>query len=336
MISVIVPVFNVEPYLRQCVDSIINQSYADLEILLIDDGSPDQCGVICDEYAAKDDRVRVFHTENRGLSAARNEGLREANGEYIAFIDSDDWIEPDMYEVLLKRLEETGADISVCGYDVVSDRKATEWRPKEKDYSTSEAWSALLSEKINNNAWNKLFRREIFQSIAYEGSIFPEGKNYEDISVMHRIVAEARNVATVEKPLYHYRMRPDSISQSYTAKNLLDYADAYLTRYEYYRDKRLSNEQPEEVALIAAKGISKVWRWWYGCTVEEKKTYGDRIEALERFSQDHVPLFGYPSWPKYLRLSAPFMHSSSRVAFAMLYILNQLYRKLWPEKGNVV
>ena len=115
MISVIVPVYDVALYLRQCVYSIMNQSYADLEILLIDDGSPDQCGEICDEYVKQDNRVRVFHTDNRGLSAARNLGIRESNGNYIAFIDSDDWIEPDMYECLLRRAEETGADVVECG-----------------------------------------------------------------------------------------------------------------------------------------------------------------------------------------------------------------------------
>lgn len=111
MISVIVPVYKVAPYLRQCVDSIINQSFDDLEILLIDDGSPDQCGEICDEYAAKDSRVRVFHTENKGLSAARNLGLQKATGEYIGFIDSDDWIEPDMYEVLLRKDTPAGSPL---------------------------------------------------------------------------------------------------------------------------------------------------------------------------------------------------------------------------------
>ena len=336
MISVIVPIYNIAPYLRQCVDSIINQTYVDLEILLIDDGSSDQCSEICDEYAAKDNRVRAFHTENNGLSAARNLGLQKATGEYIGFIDSDDWIEPDMYEMLLREIEKTNTDISVCGYDVISDRKTAEWRPQGKVYGIHEALSALLSEEINNNVWNKLFRRKVVQNVADEGSVFPEGKNYEDITVMHRIVAEARSVDAVEKPLYHYRMRPDSISQTYTARNLLDYADAYLTRYEFYREMRLSTEQPEEVAMIAAKGISKVWRWWYGCPDEEKKIYRDRVEALEQFSRDHVPLFGYPSWQKHLRLSAPFMRSSSVMSFAVLYALNQLYRKLWPEKANVM
>ena len=114
MISVIVPVYNVKPYLRKCLDSIINQSYRDLEILIIDDGSTDGSGDICDEYR-KDDRIKVFHTENRGLSAARNLGLDSASGDWIGFVDSDDWIEPDMYEVLIRKGEETGADVVECG-----------------------------------------------------------------------------------------------------------------------------------------------------------------------------------------------------------------------------
>jgi glycosyltransferase involved in cell wall biosynthesis len=115
MISVIIPIYNVEPYLRECIDSIRNQTYQDLDIILINDGSQDKCGEICEDYAKKDTRIRVFHTGNKGLSAARNLGLREAVGEYIGFVDSDDWIEPDMYEILLRRIEETGTSISTCG-----------------------------------------------------------------------------------------------------------------------------------------------------------------------------------------------------------------------------
>ena len=114
MISIIVPVYKVEPYIHQCIRSILNQTYRDIEILLIDDGSTDKCGEICEEYARIDSRIQVFHTENKGLSAARNLGLMEAKGEYIGFVDSDDWIEPDMYESLLRQLGESEADISAC------------------------------------------------------------------------------------------------------------------------------------------------------------------------------------------------------------------------------
>ena len=113
-ISVVVPVYKVEPYLRKCLDSIVNQTYRDLEIILIDDGSPDNCGRICDEYAERDARIRVVHQENSGLSAARNAGLKLVSGSYIGFVDSDDWIEPDMYSYLLGNALEYQADIAVC------------------------------------------------------------------------------------------------------------------------------------------------------------------------------------------------------------------------------
>lgn len=116
MISIIVPVYQVELFLHRCVDSIRNQTIRDLEILLIDDGSPDRCGEYCDDYARKDDRIRVFHTDNKGLSAARNLGLREAKGKYIGFVDSDDWIELDIFEVLQTALEDADADVCACSY----------------------------------------------------------------------------------------------------------------------------------------------------------------------------------------------------------------------------
>ena len=186
MISIIVPVYKVVPYLRQCIESIINQTYRDLEILLIDDGSPDECGEICEEYKNRDNRIRLFHTENNGLSAARNIGLKAATGECIGFIDSDDWVEPNMYEVLVRRLEETEADISVCGYESASQEVVFE----SAVYSGADALRALLDDKFNNNVWNKLYRRELFESVN-----FPEGMNYEDVGVMHRIMDSTKAVA---------------------------------------------------------------------------------------------------------------------------------------------
>ena len=329
MISIIVPVYKVAPYLRQCVESIINQTYRDLEIFLIDDGSPDECGEICEEYQNRDNRIRVFHTENRGLSAARNIGLKAATGEYIGFIDSDDWIEPNMYEVLIRRLEETEADIRVCGYDSASQEVVFE----DAVYSGADALRALLDEKFNNNVWNKLYRRELF-----DGVLFPEGKNYEDVAVMHRIVDRASAVAVESSVLYHYRIRSESITKTYTAKNLMDYADARLSRYSYFRDERpdLFAENKEELLLLATNGISKVWRWWQGCKTEEKEQYKERIKELQIFTIENIPLFGFRSWPFSMRLSTVFMRSRSSASFVVLHGLNQLFRKLWPEKGNVV
>ena len=237
MISVIVPVYKVVPYLRQCIESIISQTYRDLEILLIDDGSPDECGEICEEYKEKDHRVRVFHTENHGLSAARNLGLQYAKGEYIGFIDSDDWIEPEMYEVLLRRLHESEYDIVVCGYEVISDKKIKEWKQVEAVCDHNDALTSLIKEKINNAVWNKLYSKELLQKSEIDDALFPEGENYEDIAVMHRIVDNAKSVAIMPEMLYHYRIRLGSITKTNTAKNLIDYADARFSRYYYFRNE---------------------------------------------------------------------------------------------------
>lgn len=229
MITVIVPVYKVEPYLWQCVESILNQTYKDIELLLIDDGSPDRCGEICEKYALSDKRIRVFHTENRGLSAARNYGLQHAQGDFIGFVDSDDWIEPEMYTNLLQRMEETGADIGVCGYWEENGASKKRHQLADVSYTTTEALNALLAEKINNNVWNKLYCRELFQSIH-----FPDGKNYEDITVIHSILYSAGEVAVIPMPEYHYRVRQESITKTYSASNLIDFADAYLCRNYFF------------------------------------------------------------------------------------------------------
>ncbi len=330
MISVIVPVYKVAPYLRQCIESIINQTYRNLEILLIDDGSPDECGEICEEYKERDHRVRVFHTENHGLSAARNLGLQYAKGEYIGFIDSDDWIEPEMYELLLRKLREAEYDIIVYGYNVISKKKTTVWKPVETVFDHDDALIFLINEKINNTVWNKLYSKELLQRSKEDGVLFPEGKNYEDVAAMHRIVDNAKSVAIMSETLYHYRIRPGSITKTYTAKNLIDFADTRLDRYYYFKNEhpKLYEEKKEKLLLLAVNGISKVWRWWYGCKPEEKQEYDNRIKGLLAFTKDNVPLFGYCSWPTSMRLSALFMHSNSNLSFAILYALNQIYRKM--------
>ena len=328
MISVIVPVYRVEPYLRQCVESILSQTYRDIEVLLIDDGSPDRCGEICDEYARKDSRVRVFHTENQGLSAARNLGISEAKGKYIGFVDSDDWIEPDMYEVLLKQLEVTGADISECAvrteFSVLKAQQQTVFMGQE-------ILVALIDHRIENCVWNKLYRIGLF-----DGVTFPEGRNYEDISRMHFILGRAKIVVEIPTPKYHYQKRKESITNVYTAKNLIDYADAHVSRFYYFRETQseLFSERMEGILLIAAKGISRVWRWWYGCSADEKQGYANKIKVFRDFSRDYFPLFGCRSWPCYLRLSIVFMRSSCSVVFLLMYWMNQLFRTIRPDRAN--
>lgn len=329
MISIIVPVYKVEPYLRQCIESVLSQTYKNVEILLIDDGSPDSCGQICEEYAERDGRVRVFHTENKGLSAARNLGFQMANGEYIGFVDADDWIEPNMYETLLERLVETNSDICICAFWFEYVNTFEEEKYQNSIMSDKDSLKALIRGEIKSYVWNKLFKRNILENV-----LFPEGKNFEDISNMYGVLRKSDVITVTSDPKYHYRQRKESISKSFAGKNLCDFADACLERYFFYK-KELEDifyEEYDSLLLSVARGISRLWRWWYGVDRVDKEHYKEKIKELKTFTKEQIPLFGYKSWPAYLRISSFFMHSDSWLSFAVLYGLNQAYRKLRPDK----
>ena len=228
-ISVIIPVYKVEPYLRQCLDSVIDQTYNDLEIILIDDGSPDNCGAICDEYAAKDDRIIVIHKENGGLSAARNDGIARATGEWLAFVDSDDWCEPTMYEKAAAKAKETDADIVM--FSLFQNSKSGEERIHafSKEFVSEDAG---LIEKLQLSVldksqipftkdhrwgqgfpWDKLFRRSM---IEYNHLRFAENvRAHEDVIFNIHAFQFAKKVAFFDEPLYHWRMNAGSIGHKY-------------------------------------------------------------------------------------------------------------------------
>jgi len=212
-ISVIVPVYKVEPYLRQCVDSILAQTYKNLEIILVDDGSPDRCPWICDDYEKKDKRIRVIHKENGGLSDARNEGLDIATGDYIGFVDSDDWITPDMYEHLMATILKYHADIAVCDYQESNGKRtlATKSRSRqEKSYTVEEAFrEVLLSGEISVTMWNKVYRRSLFDDIR-----FPSGETFEDGAVFFQLFGKCSCIVHTGKNGYYYRKRAGSITFS--------------------------------------------------------------------------------------------------------------------------
>ena len=214
LITVVVPIYKVERYLRRCVDSILLQTYKNLEIILVDDGSPDSCPLICDEYADIDKRVRVIHKSNGGLSDARNAGIEVANGKYIAFVDSDDYIDERMYEVLYKNLTDNNADISVCEFVKIHDGARIDSSPiKEsvKLFNKLQTMNNLYDDLYLQTvvAWNKLYKKDIFKSI-----IYPFGKINEDEYVIHLILNSANNVVYTNLQLYYYVQRTDSIVKS--------------------------------------------------------------------------------------------------------------------------
>lgn len=213
LISVIVPVYKVEMLLSRCIDSILDQTYRNLDIILVDDGSPDGCGRICDEYAQKDPRIRVFHQNNRGQGAARNVGLENAKGMYIGFVDSDDWIAPDMYEILLNCLVKENADVALCGryLELESSEKVPMFHyPQTQIFSSHEAVRRfLLSDGLDAATWDKLYTKEIFSNIQYPSSYVAE-----DMPVTSQLLAAANKVVHCGKPLYYYFQRNGSLSRS--------------------------------------------------------------------------------------------------------------------------
>ena len=216
-ISVIVPVYNVELYLRDCLDSLILQTYHNLEIILVDDGSPDNCPEICDEYALLDERFIVIHKENGGLSDARNAGLDIATGDYIGFVDSDDWVSPTMYEDLINTAAEYNAELVCCGYLKIEDNTVLSKRKfgVKRRASGSDIIRDILC-KYNDNVvvWNKLYDAILFKSVR-----FPYGELHEDNSILCSTVGKVGIAAYTGTVGYYYRVRTGSIMNTSTFNN---------------------------------------------------------------------------------------------------------------------
>lgn len=236
-ISVIVPVYKVEAFLRPCMDSILAQTFTDFELILVDDGSPDNCGAICDEYAAKDSRVRVIHQENGGLSAARNAGIDAALGAYLSFVDSDDLIHPDMLRRMLAEIQNTNADICICDLQRF-------WESAQIDPDAGEGQScqhlsgraaceALYSRSSVQFtvAPAKLIRKELFRGIR-----FPLGKYHEDEATTYKLLYRAKNVAVLPNAFYYYRQNPDGIMLTESVPRRRDTLEAFEGRLAFFRE----------------------------------------------------------------------------------------------------
>lgn len=235
-ISIIVPVYNIEEYIEKCVKSIMKQTYKNIEIILVDDGSKDNAGNICDELSKKDERIQVVHKVNGGLSSARNAGMKKATGEYICFVDGDDCIREDYCEVLYNALKETKSDISAVSYKEIKNSKARIYNSaarakKEFDdkctvYNGDEIIVQFLHWKNFRIAWNKLYRADILKN-----QWFKEGATFEDMYFNYKVLANVKRVAYVNSPCYYYIRRDGSISTTYSEKNLNDFAEAIIDVY---------------------------------------------------------------------------------------------------------
>lgn len=282
LISVIVPVYNVKPYLEQCVESVLRQTYTQTEILLVDDGSTDGCSQVCDDFAGKDKRVRVFHTENKGLSAARNVGLEQAVGDYISFLDGDDWMEPSALWELENAARQHDADIVVCeryielvGKVICSPRKSD-----KAVFCGQDILTAYADGLFYEFAWNKLYRRNLFSGLR-----FPEGRNYEDILVnctlMKTLSENEGTVVRVPRELVHFRLRKSSISHTHSLKNITDRFFAFRERYEKLTGFHTAFLQKCFLA------IGLLWSSYCSFSKEERKAANNLLGETKAFSKQH-------------------------------------------------
>ena len=233
-ISIIIPIYNVEKYLPACVESILQQTYKNLEVILVDDGSPDRCPVICDELAQKDDRIRVIHQKNKGLSGARNTGIDNAQGDYLIFVDSGDTVEQTLVEELYTYAEKWNCAIVACGRNYIFEDGQIVCKiahDESKVYGFEEAMQEMNSFRLfDMSAWAKIYRKELFEDIR-----FPEGKLSEDYYIMYKLFDKAQTIGYVAKPLYNYLQRQSSISRNKKINH--DFADAAKKQMEFLDEK---------------------------------------------------------------------------------------------------
>ena len=250
MISVIVPIYNVEAYLHQCVDSIIGQTYTDLEIILVDDGSPDNCGAICDEYAKKDPRVRVIHKPNGGVSDARNVGIENATGDFLFFVDSDDYLDPDAFELMLPVFYKNNLDILGIGSYRVKGNQVQSHSQNEnlRLFTREQALHDTFVYDSFTAIWGKIYKKSVIGNIR-----FPKGRLFEDSATCHLFINNARRIGLWNHCSYYYRKNPSSITQSsFNAKKRYDFVIAYQERLDFVRENNLDYEPECKTFLIKA------------------------------------------------------------------------------------
>lgn len=300
-LSVIVPVYKVENYLHKCVDSILNQTFTDFELLLIDDGSPDNCGQICDEYAQKDARVRVIHKENGGVSEARNVGLENARGNYISFIDPDDWIDSRLFYETLKFLKEKNVDI-VCFdcWEVQQGKERTHYKFNEDTiFPAKIALEKILIDEIDNSPCNKLYKKAVWHDIR-----FPVGRRFEDVATIYKTFCNATQIGYMKKSYYYYLKRSGSaIDLSFDAQRRYECFLGYKERYDF--SLKYCKKVSERCKMFAVKAaISCITAKSAGCgdiSIEDQKiidTFVNNIKNVEYLNlKNRLLVYGIKRWP---------------------------------------
>lgn len=279
IISVIVPIYKVESYLARCLDSILAQTFTDFELWLINDGSPDNCGVICDQYAKKDQRIRVIHKKNGGLSDARNAGLEHASGKYISFIDSDDWVAADFLESLYSALQRHDADIAVCNMSEVQDNDEPFVAYKPVESETLVENSAIFDTLYQPSAANKLYRSSIYRDLR-----FPVGRWYEDVFVYTDVLSQVKRLVYTGKASYFYFIRTGSIMQTpyrLQSTDIIDACDLRAQKLEVLGQAKHANLARLHIYSQLALAYAKLDR--------KLPENAARLKQLQAIYEQHYP-----------------------------------------------
>lgn len=295
LVSVIIPIYKAEQYLDHCISSVVNQTYSNLEIILVDDGSPDHCPLLCDVWAAKDNRIRVIHQENAGLSAARNAGLDIASGKFVFLLDSDDYIASFAIERLLISINENNADIAICDFsqgDEIDYLFENDFHTAPEIISNS---TALLRIYANDKkalqygaACFKLYRQELFKEIS-----FPVGKLFEDIYTTHKLIFRAHKIVVVDIPLYYYYQHPSSIMNSAFNIKKLDYLQALVERVDFFNTYNLA-----ELSQIAYDELLHSLIWEYSRTRDILHSHEGMNYVTKLFRENYRKGYANRRYPK--------------------------------------
>lgn len=281
LISIVVPIYNVEKYLERCLKTLLSQTYENIEIILVDDGSPDGCPAVCDAYAQKDARIRVIHQENAGLSAARNAGIDIAKGEYLAFVDSDDYIAADYIESLYHLLQETGCAIAQCRFTYVQGEPlAVDENQSFRIYRGESLMEQLYGPEDQATyfvvAWNKLYRRDLFWETRY-----PVGRIHEDEATTYKLFHQGRKLAFLDRALYGYYTENTGSITAVFSRRRLQWLTAHEERIEFLKAHGYGKLLPQAYRKICDACIT----FYFRCTDEVEDAVQIRKELKERLKR---------------------------------------------------
>ncbi len=306
MITIVVPVYKVENYLVRCINSILNQTYTNWELLLVDDGSPDNCGKMCDEYAEKDNRIFVIHQKNGGLSAARNTGLNwfyeQNRSDYITFVDSDDWLHPQYLEILMNGITENNVKISVCDFkQVLSETPHENYDninfelTSPEDFLVNHFWEY-------NYAWGKIYHKSVFEDVRY-----PVGKNFEDVFTTYKVLHKCEKIAYAELQLYYYFQNEQGISHSLWKPSELVILDAMQEQMQFYKENDLQRAYEKEFQLFVNHHAYQIVRIKANKNdlKKNKATLKEIQKALRKHLKENKAIFNVHNMTYYYEAAYP-------------------------------